>query len=1080
MYRLLRKWLTVYEDEAALFLWAALLLFIIHVGNIILTNTAETAFLKRYGVEYLPIMYMINAVSTFFIMGVLTGVMTRMPDSRLLSYMLVGSGTLVGALRFVIPLDFDFIYPVLFLLKSQLEVLLALVFWNMANDLFTTRQSKRIFPLMTAGGVIGATLGSFATSPLAKLIHVDNLLLAYFVISLVGAAVVRRMGHLYPTLLVQDSEAAKQGGGKGTSRTNIIQEFKKIVPLMKESTLVQVLIVLSLMANIVITIINYQFNFAVNESYATEGGMIKFFAVFRGFSNIISLVLLLFVGKLYGKWGIPVALMIHPFNYVIAFLALLFRFDIYSAMYARMSTNVLRTTINAPAMAVLMGLFHASQRAVVRPFLRGTVVRIGTLAGSGLIMVCGGLFHPRYLSIIAVGCMGLWLTYDFILKKEYPRILLNLISRSLLDLKSLEAGEVIQVFRDRKMQAQLLELFLSSRGKDCLWYGALLRNQDVPAFDDALLHVLKKEDDRTRIGLLDLLSAQSGKAAIPIFRELADPGRPQLLLAMTKAANRFPPEFSRDFHEELFRTVQDPETKGYSLAGLYRSDPAKFLKVIQSLLHSNMLEERWAGVIAAGESGNDALAGTLREMVATEKDYAILCALFRSLRQLKDPQLNSIVSSYFSHSSDRVRLAALDAFDIQDDQGLCKVIALMGDPAQEVGAKAMEEIQKSAYHNPLTLVESLNFPRRKVRESLFQVLANLNIKDLDVYRFARLQVEKSYGCLAAEEALQRLPQSPQRDLLLDHLGQERRIKVENILRVLSIQDVSGRMRILWRGLSSVDARQRANSIEALANVLDPALARIFVPLLEDMPTVDQLKVGKRHFDIPDPGGSHGELFSHLLAKGDWVTSLLTLSLMATQGLGGLGPHVLAPFATSDNPHVRQMANLVCRAWSPEKLEDGFEEEREMHLCERIFHLRNIAIFKGLYVSELAAIGSIAEEVFSPAGEVVIREGEIGNTLYLIIDGDVSVCKEGPEESGPGIEIDRVGGGDYFGEMALFEEAPRSATIQTVNPSRFLVLQKREFTEIVREYPQIALHICKALSARIRKLHQKIKVFENQA
>jgi CRP-like cAMP-binding protein len=50
----------------------------------------------------------------------------------------------------------------------------------------------------------------------------------------------------------------------------------------------------------------------------------------------------------------------------------------------------------------------------------------------------------------------------------------------------------------------------------------------------------------------------------------------------------------------------------------------------------------------------------------------------------------------------------------------------------------------------------------------------------------------------------------------------------------------------------------------------------------------------------------------------------------------------------------------------------------------------------------------------------------------------------------------------------------------VNPSRFLVLQKREFTEIVQEYPQIALHICKALSARIRKLHQKIKVFENQA
>ena len=271
MLRRVRKWLNLYEEETALFLWAALLLFIIHVGNILFTNTAETAFLKRYGVQYLPIMYMINAVVTFFIMGVLTGIMARMPDSRLLSYMLVGSGALVGSLRFAIPLGYDLIYPVLFLLKSQLEVLLALVFWNMANDLFNTRQSKRIFPLMTAGGVIGAILGSFATSPLAKLIRVDNLLLAYFFLSLMAAAVVHRMGHLYPTLLVQDQTDRK----KGKSRTNMVQEFRKILPLMKESTLVQVLIVFSLMANIVITIINYQFNFAVNQSYATEGGMIK-------------------------------------------------------------------------------------------------------------------------------------------------------------------------------------------------------------------------------------------------------------------------------------------------------------------------------------------------------------------------------------------------------------------------------------------------------------------------------------------------------------------------------------------------------------------------------------------------------------------------------------------------------------------------------------------------------------------------------------------------------------------------------------------------------------------------------------
>ena len=95
-------------------------------------------------------------------------------------------------------------------------------------------------------------------------------------------------------------------------------------------------------------------------------------------------------------------------------------------------------------------------------------------------------------------------------------------------------------------------------------------------------------------------------------------------------------------------------------------------------------------------------------------------------------------------------------------------------------------------------------------------------------------------------------------------------------------------------------------------------------------------------------------------------------------------------------------------------------------------------------------------------------------MFLIIKGAGSVIKGAGEEGEREIELGRTGTGDYFGEMALFEDAVRSATIRTAEEARFLILHKQEFTEIVREYPQIALHICKALSARIRDLHAKIK------
>ena len=78
-------------------------------------------------------------------------------------------------------------------------------------------------------------------------------------------------------------------------------------------------------------------------------------------------------------------------------------------------------------------------------------------------------------------------------------------------------------------------------------------------------------------------------------------------------------------------------------------------------------------------------------------------------------------------------------------------------------------------------------------------------------------------------------------------------------------------------------------------------------------------------------------------------------------------------------------------------------------------------------------------------------------------------KEGIE-----FELARIRDGDYFGEMALFEDMARSATVRTEGETRLLVLHKREFTEIVREYPEIALCICKVLSSRLRTLHEKIQ------
>jgi len=287
------------------------------------------------------------------------------------------------------------------------------------------------------------------------------------------------------------------------------------------------------------------------------------------------------------------------------------------------------------------------------------------------------------------------------------------------------------------------------------------------------------------------------------------------------------------------------------------------------------------------------------------------------------------------------------------------------------------------------------------------------------------------------------------------------------------------MRIIWRGLFSANNRQRSNSLEALDDSMDASLSSIMLPLLEGLPPAETLKTGMKNFKLPDFGADKGVICSHLLGKPDWVTVVLTLNLISNQGTDGVDIETIRKFTASENGYIRQMAlrAMDTEHHGPGKMEETMETE--ISIPDRILRLKGINIFEGLSVSELAAVASVTEEVDYPVDEIVIREGESGETMYLVIKGEVSVIKGMGEEGGREFELARIGAGDYFGEMALFEDTVRAASIRTAEASRFLVLHKQEFTEIVREYPQIALHICKALSGRLRELHEKIKAYDKE-
>jgi len=1057
--------LKVYEEEISLLLWTAALLFIIRSSGIILNNYAETAFLKRYGVEYLPVVNMINAVVTFFVTGFLTAFLGKMPGARLLSYVFIFSGFSVTIIRLFIPFGFDLLYPLLFMLKSQFELLQALLFWNLCNDLFNMRQSKRLFPLLTAGGVIGLILGSFGTPYFAKTFNMDNLLYLYLVTTLMGAVIVQAMGRSYSTLIFPEKT-----GKANRKKPSMAQEFKNVLPLIKDSMLIKIVLVLTFMPNVVIPIMNYQFNYAVNDQFASETQMLQFFGYFRGSLYMISLFILLFVGRIYGRWGLPVALMFHPFNYMIAFFAFLFQFNVFSAMYARMSTNIIRTTINMPANSILIGLFPESYRNMIRPFLRGTVVRLALFTGSSLILISGSFFHPRYLTLVALPFVLAWMAAPFILKSKYAKILRDLISKNLLDIKSLDQKELGQIFNQEKTLADLETSFLSARGKDAIWYGKLLQKFSPGQLDIHILNNLENQDEKTQIALIKMISpGYRAKAANELIKFL-DIKKSEATIAILKLISQDGFKAIQGVDLNSYLQSNHPVIRGFAGACLYSRNPEKHQALITTWLGDKNINYRQSGIISAGLSNEREFIDTLLAILSEKNIDPIIPDIIIALSRLEARELNAVIFDYLSHDQREVRMAALDALEINDDFSLKKAVLLLGDNIYSIHEFAGEKIGIANYQNHKLLVESLGLPSKKIRRGLFNLLETLDIKEFEVFMFVKENLNKCYAYLAMGENLRQLPQKKMRDLTIEHLFQKKETVLENIIRVLAIHDQTGRMKTAWRGIFSPDTRQRANAIELLSDILDHKTFTSMLPLLESPTPALALAEGKKLVKIPKLNPSGKDVFSNLLVSEDWVDVLMGLGMIHDDPDLYEEKDLLNELKNSMNKHIAKEVEMIFSKTKEISNDPQRIHSTKITLGEKILLLKEIEIFSGLSAEELAAIAVETKELNYPKDRTVIKQNDVGETVFLIIEGKVEVIME--QTGGKEVLLDHIESGGAFGEMALIDDSHRSASIRTIQPSRFLILHKQEFKETAMEFPRIALQICSVLSQRIRGLHGK--------
>jgi CRP-like cAMP-binding protein len=139
--------------------------------------------------------------------------------------------------------------------------------------------------------------------------------------------------------------------------------------------------------------------------------------------------------------------------------------------------------------------------------------------------------------------------------------------------------------------------------------------------------------------------------------------------------------------------------------------------------------------------------------------------------------------------------------------------------------------------------------------------------------------------------------------------------------------------------------------------------------------------------------------------------------------------------------------------------------------DRIALLRHVRLFAGLSEEDLEAIAEVSVSRRYQAGEVVFREGDGGDTCYIVRSGLARAVRQ--HSDGRSITLSHFGPGDIFGELAMFDEEPRSATVDVIDALEAVAIPGRDMQRLMREYPEIAVKLNTALAQRLRATNERL-------
>src|SRR5687767_414870 len=322
--------LKVRAGERQLVLLVALLFACIQAGQGMGDNAASALFLLRYGVDFLPYMYIFLGALTFITTLAYSAALGRFDKSRFFSWMMAGFISLLILERAAIVFSFPPLYPVLWLSINGISMILGTFVWNIAGEVCDTRQAKRLFPLFTSAGILGSVIGNAVTGVIARLFGTDNLLILYAV--LLGFAL-----YLTRTIALRYFRKEKASNTK----SNFWNDLRAGFDYVRASSLLRLIGYASILFSVLFFAVSFPFSEVVTKSFSDEAGVAGFFGLFNSITTAVTFFVSLFLAsRIYTKLGIINGVFLMPLTYIFSFVVFAVFYNLNGASTARFAQQV--------------------------------------------------------------------------------------------------------------------------------------------------------------------------------------------------------------------------------------------------------------------------------------------------------------------------------------------------------------------------------------------------------------------------------------------------------------------------------------------------------------------------------------------------------------------------------------------------------------------------------------------------------------------------------------------------------------------------------------------------------------------